>query len=377
MLDVPTLFLSALTAQTLLVLMLVVVFWGRFRDGLLVWCIAGALEVGGWLLFIAASHVHAFLSASVAVTLLSLCLGLSRISLKRFYAETYAHWEIWLLPLVCLVQQTVWLDDGHSRIIFANLVLGSQALWCCWPLLKSRPDGTDRPRYLLLIGFTIFAVSLFARSVLTAVAPELMPDLRSPTLVNVLSMWTTFATVVLINVGFLMLHQDRAWFKNMQLALTDPLTGLLNRRALKEAAAREIANARRRNHGLVVVMLDLDFFKKLNDTHGHPTGDMALKLFALCISEEARQSDLVARYGGEEFCVVLTGSKLADADYLTQRIRARLMEAAVPTTDEHLQFSAGVSAWQSGEPNLDAAIERADSALYRAKEAGRNRTVIA
>lgn len=377
MLDVPTLFLSALTAQTLLVLMLVVVFWGRFRDGLLEWCIAGALEVGGWLLFIASPFVPSIMSASLAVTLLSLCLSMSRFSLKRFYGESATRWEIWLLPLVCFVQQTIWLDDGHSRIIFANLVLGGQALWCCWPLLKPLHDGTDRSRYLLLAGFAIFAISVFARSLLTAVAPELMPDLRSPTPINVLSMWTTFVTVVLINVGVLMMHQDRAWFKNMQLALTDPLTGLLNRRALLEAAAREIGIARRRSQGLIVVMLDLDFFKKLNDAYGHPTGDIALKLFATCIREEARQSDLVARYGGEEFCLVLTGSKLADAEYLTQRIRMRLMETPVPTTDVFLKFSAGVSAWQTGEPSLDAAIERADHALYQAKAAGRNRTVVA
>lgn len=376
MLDVPTLFLSALTAQTLLVLMLVVVFWGRFRDGLLEWSIAGALEVCGWLLFIAKSHVPGFMSAAVAVTLLSLCLSLSRISLKRFYGESVARWEIWLVPLVCLVQQTIWLEDGHSRIIFANLVLGGQALWCCWPLLKPRQDGTDRSRYLLVAGFSIFAISLFARSLLTAVAPQLMPDLRSPTPINVLSMWTTFMTVVLINVSLLMLHQDRAWFKNLRLALTDPLTGLLNRRALMEASAREIAVARRRSHGLIVMMMDLDFFKKINDTHGHPAGDVALKLFAACIREEARQSDLVARYGGEEFCVVLTGGRLADAEHLAERIRKRL-EAKPLQTGEILRFSAGVSAWQAGEPDLDAAIQRSDTALYQAKETGRNRTVVA
>lgn len=375
MLDVTTLFLSALTAQTLLVVMLVVVFWGRFRDGLREWVAAAALEVVGWLLLSAGSWVPTILSAATSVTLLSLCLSLSRISLKRFYQQSASHWEIWPLPLLLFAQQVLWLDDGTARIIFCNLLLGTQALGCCVPLLKAHGDGTDRSRFLLMTGFAISALSLFARAVLTVWFPELMPDVLSRTPVNVASMMATFLTVVMINVGLLMMHQDRAWFRNMRLALTDPLTGLLNRRALIEAATREIAVARRRNYSLVVVMLDLDFFKKLNDTHGHPTGDQALKLFANCIREEARQSDLVARYGGEEFCLVLTGGKLADAEHLTQRIRKRLMETPVPTVDVFLEFSAGVSVWQTGEPNLDAAIERADSALYQAKAAGRNRTV--
>ena len=378
MLDVTTLFFCALTAQTLLTLMLAVVFWGRFRDGMREWVAACSLEVAGWLLFTAGPLLPTILAAATAVTLLSLCLTLSRVSLKRFYDLPVTHWEIWVLPLVLFVQQVVWLHDGLSRIIFCNLLLGGQALWCCTPLLKSRRDGTDRSRYLLMVGFTLSGLSLFVRAVLTLWHPELMPDLRSRTPVNVASMLTTFLTVVLINVGVLMMHQDRAWFKNLRLALTDPLTGALNRRALMEAGAREVASARRRGHGLVVVMLDLDFFKRLNDTYGHPAGDTALRLVADAIREEARQSDLVARYGGEEFCVVLSGGQATDAAQLSERIRQRLLARPLAAAGGAVvQFSAGVSAWQALETDLDAAIQRADNALYEAKQAGRNRTVVA
>lgn len=377
MLDVTTLFFCALSAQALLILMLVVVFRGRFRDGLREWVAACSLEVAGWLLFVAGPLLPTILAAATAVTLLSLCLALTRISLKRFYGEPVSHWEWWLLPVVLFVQQTVWLNDGISRIIFSNAVLGAQALWCCPPLLKARGDGTDRSRHVLTVGFVLTAASLFVRVALTVMHPERMPDLRSGTPINVASMLTTFLTVVVINVGILMMHQDRAWFKNLRLALTDPLTGLLNRRALMDAAEREIAGAKRRNHGLVVMMLDLDYFKMLNDTHGHPVGDAALKLFADSIREEARQSDLVARYGGEEFCVLLTSGQQADAEHLSQRIRKRLETQPLAAGNTVLRFSAGVAAWQLGDVDLEAAIERADGALYQAKDAGRNRTVVA
>ena len=376
MLDINTLFFCALTAQTLLIVMLTVVFWGRFRDGLGVWITACSLEVAGWLLFMAAPFLPAILATATAVTLFSLCLSLSRTSLKRFFHAPVTHWEIWLVPLLLFTQQAATLGDDYSRIVCSNTVLGAQALWCCLPLLKPNGDGTDRSRYMLIAGFTLSALSLFARAGLTFRFPELMPDLRSHTPVNVASMLSTFLTVVLINVGILMMHQDRAWFKNLRLALTDSLTGLLNRRALMESGAREVAVARRRNQSLIAIMLDLDFFKKLNDAYGHPAGDAALKLFASCIREQVRQSDLVARYGGEEFCVILTGGQLADAERLTQRIRAQLEAKANGASFGALRFSAGVSAWVIGEPNLDAAIARADGALYRAKEAGRNRTVL-
>jgi diguanylate cyclase (GGDEF)-like protein len=161
------------------------------------------------------------------------------------------------------------------------------------------------------------------------------------------------------------------------MSMVDALTGVKNRRALMDAARREVAKAQRMAGTLVVLMLDLDHFKELNDALGHPVGDKALRQFAEVLKEQARQSDLVARYGGEEFCVLMPQSTPADAEKLAQRVRTALLARPLQPSNRQIRFSAGVSAFRAGEPNLDAAMSRADVALYQAKQQGRDRVVVA
>jgi diguanylate cyclase (GGDEF)-like protein len=163
-----------------------------------------------------------------------------------------------------------------------------------------------------------------------------------------------------------------------RLATTDLLTETFNRRRLKEIAGHELSRARRFNQPLCVAMLDLDHFKTINDTFGHSVGDIALQMAAAAIRSRVRSHDHVGRYGGEEFVVVLPGTAQGGAIRLAESVRDAIATVVLETETGPvtLTTSAGVAEWDGAE-TLDEVLARADAALYRAKEAGRNCVVAA
>ncbi|MBW6456351.1 MAG: GGDEF domain-containing protein, partial [Trueperaceae bacterium] len=158
------------------------------------------------------------------------------------------------------------------------------------------------------------------------------------------------------------------------LAHTDALTGLANRRAAQEVLGREVARADRYDRDVSVLMLDLDRFKLLNDTYGHPVGDRVLVALAERLRAHHRASDLVARWGGEEFLVVAPETATAQARKLADHLRAQVAKDAF--LDGHrVTVSVGVASFRPGD-DVEALVARADAAMYRAKEAGRNRVTV-
>lgn len=158
----------------------------------------------------------------------------------------------------------------------------------------------------------------------------------------------------------------------------DPLTTALNRRGFDEVFARESARADRRQQPMCLVLLDLDDFKQLNDTHGHQAGDAALITLTRMARATLRPSDSIARIGGEEFVLLLPDTEPSSAISATTRLAARLSENDLNHAGRsiHVSFSAGISPRNRGE-QLDSVLKRADEALYCAKNAGKNRVEIA
>lgn len=160
------------------------------------------------------------------------------------------------------------------------------------------------------------------------------------------------------------------------LASTDPLTGLPNRLRFFAVAEAEVRRSRRSGKPLAVLMVDLDHFKAVNDRYGHDVGDATLRSFARVARATVRDQDTIARLGGEEFACLLPETDRAGALVLAERLRRAVEGAtAVEKLDVRLTISIGVSALDPGEAGLDAALKRADVALYAAKRAGRNRIV--
>ena len=160
-----------------------------------------------------------------------------------------------------------------------------------------------------------------------------------------------------------------------RLSVTDPLTGLDNRRRMMEALQNEVLRSRRLAHVFSVVMADVDHFKAYNDEHGHPAGDEALKYVAMVLRESLRDVDSVARYGGEEFFVLLPETTAEEAADLAKRVRSRLAKYVPPAGAVTLSF--GVAAYPANGLNGEALIGAADEALYEAKNGGRDRVEVA
>jgi two-component system chemotaxis family response regulator WspR len=165
-----------------------------------------------------------------------------------------------------------------------------------------------------------------------------------------------------------------------ELSLRDELTGIANRRRLQQVLDAEWSRARRHQMPIACCLLDLDHFKLLNDTRGHLEGDHCLRAVATFLSSAVRRSgDLVARYGGEEFAVLLPNTDLAGAMTLAEQLRQGLEDLDLPhdaVAGGRITTSIGVAAFIPGEEQRsEALLDAADHALYRAKSAGRNRTL--
>jgi diguanylate cyclase len=162
-----------------------------------------------------------------------------------------------------------------------------------------------------------------------------------------------------------------------QLLNEDALTGTLNRRGLDQTLTREIARAQRSNQFLTIGMLDLDFFKRVNDTYGHDAGDQMLVHFTSLIKSIMRKSDALVRYGGEEFTLILPDTDARGAHLVLGRLQQMMSKSALNYEGQQINttFSAGVAALRDNE-NAHALLRRADEALYSAKNSGRNQIKI-
>ncbi|WP_136419148.1 diguanylate cyclase [Herbaspirillum sp. ST 5-3] len=158
------------------------------------------------------------------------------------------------------------------------------------------------------------------------------------------------------------------------LIMRDSLTGLLNHSALKEHLMREVARARRSGAPLTLAMLDLDHFKRVNDTYGHPVGDQVIRAVSRLLQQRLRRGDIIGRYGGEEFALIMPTTPASTAAVVVDQIRASFSHIRHHSELEDFTttFSAGVAELK-GDEDADALLCNADAALYRAKNNGRNR----
>ncbi len=162
-------------------------------------------------------------------------------------------------------------------------------------------------------------------------------------------------------------------------ATRDPLTGLFNRGALMEHVQLEIGRARRYEHGMCVLLFDLDKFKRINDEFGHLAGDAVLQAFARILEKGMRQTDVVGRYGGEEFLAVLACTRKTDAESLAERIRAACADVEVSSPEGvRIEFttSVGIAELEASE-DAESLLSRVDESLYKAKDAGRDCVIVA
>jgi diguanylate cyclase (GGDEF)-like protein len=162
--------------------------------------------------------------------------------------------------------------------------------------------------------------------------------------------------------------------KLREQAIRDPLTNLFNRRYLEETLDRELARAGRESYPVCIIMVDLDFFKKINDTYGHDAGDHVLRALATTLAEQSRRGDFACRYGGEEFVIVMPNITKRTAYERAKKLRRRLNSLQIPYEGHCLTttISMGIACYPNNGDTRQALLRAADQAMYAAKQAGRD-----
>jgi len=199
---------------------------------------------------------------------------------------------------------------------------------------------------------------------------EKEPDAFSPYVVR--------ATGILADIAAVSIHNAILYRKMERRAVTDGLTGLYNHGWFQEQLSLEIERAERLGNRVSLVMADIDHFKRINDGYGHPVGDQVLKAVARVLNGSIRKVDSASRYGGEEFALLLAGADCRGAAELAERIRKKTARLVFQAGDREfgVTLSMGIASWPQDASNKEDLIKMADQALYRAKQSGRNRTVL-
>lgn len=233
-----------------------------------------------------------------------------------------------------------------------------------------RPNPAERVALVVLLGFALFSLAMAAFGIGIFVG-DAEQGLEVYRLVLRLVAPAAFIAVGLAAV--FLLAADLAEQMRL-LATVDPLTGVLNRRGLMQAATLAIANCKRHSQPITAVIADLDRFKAINDAFGHAVGDCALQLFARHVSGTLRVGDPIGRIGGEEFAFLLVNTSATAAVEVVERIRASMTTLALPGgADAAMTASFGVATLKPGETTFEEVLDRADAALYASKLAGRDR----
>ncbi len=303
--------------------------------------------------------------------------------LRLFYGRpAYSKWNT-LVFVVYLVLHTyyIYLDPNiNARIAVISFALFALILrtgigLINSPLLKLRRTARNA-------GFIFLLTSLLplTRAVYALLQPhpiDLFFDAMSSWfalfgLISIL-VWTFY--FFLLNSARLELDLETIHEELMQLAMTDPLTGLYNRRHFFECAEVEFQRAKREEHSISFLLMDVDDFKSINDRYGHDTGDAVMIHLSSILPGEVRIFDLVARFGGDEFIIMLVNSREEQACEVAERIREVVEQTPVifEAWKFNIQLSLGIASYENEDEDLKTILKRADNALYHAKRQGRNR----
>ena len=293
-------------------------------------------------------------------------------------------WRAHALGLV-LVLAASWIGldpaAGALRVGVNSAVLAWLCLAMAWDLHRHARDTLGfRWPLMLALPLLLGAFGFGQRGLRALLDPaSVAAQMTTDSALNIGSALSYVAIALAFHAVLMTLVVARLIAELQHRSRYDGLTGMLNRRSTEEALAAQLQRSRRNGEPFVVMMLDMDHFKAINDRLGHAVGDLALKHAAALLGAALREVDRLGRFGGEEFLALLPGINLVEAHVVAERLRTEL--AATPLVHAGAQVpmsvSIGLAAWNGPGEDLSRLLVRADAALYRAKERGRDRVELA
>lgn len=337
------------------------------------------LQALGWSLILVASRIR----GSFWDPLLSLSAACAAAAAQWQMAQSLQCWlgprplrpVVFTLALLGPAGFALLLADIPWRLTWYSLYHSLSVACLGWMCLHPQRAVARGWRYLMACSAALMSSSLLVRAYLAGFTPWLQEfGHNGPANYGFAAIAQVCGSLALVSM--LVAWRDETNQQLREMALTDQLTGLANRHALRQSAPQMQALATRQHVPLAVLLLDLDLFKAVNDQHGHTTGDQALQLLAKILRHAIRADEMAARWGGEEFCVLLYADAPAVQGFY-QRLSAELLRHAQQELGFDLHLSAGCALQTPATLHFDQLLQQADAALYQAKSQGRQQLAFA
>ncbi|WP_169737805.1 GGDEF domain-containing protein [Curvibacter gracilis] len=320
---------------------------------------------------------------SVAVTVAGngLLMGATLLLLagtSRFFERPWRWWPWAAMVSVCLVWifafDAIWPDYRARMLVFGL----SMALICATHTRVLALHGRGLPSRVMLAAMGWQTLVLLARALSTYwIDTPATQRFDGGSVVQGIYIGTYSCSILLVLLGAQLMVNERVRDQFEQLATHDALTGMLNRRAIMALIELEHHRWKRHARPYAVMVVDVDHFKRVNDSYGHQAGDRALSQIAATLQASIRKADFIGRYGGEEFIVLLQASDPEATTLLARRLCQAVETRSSDAQTPRCTVSIGVAVVQQGDETIEPVIGRADQALYEAKAAGRNRVRLA
>jgi diguanylate cyclase (GGDEF)-like protein len=379
MVDLKTLMVLVAAADITVALVLAVGSGRRLRFGIAPWI--GSLFLRAFAVSVLVARLEPQAAVLVvSAALLSLSISFQASALLSYDGRRFPEWAHTAVMAGVAIPFTIIGTDAVNTVLFGGLVFGFLMAVLATFALQIRPTlgGRARARGVLVVCYAIGAAAFLSRGLSAILSADPLEAFTSPSPWQA-ALFVAAATAAIVSTfGFLMLHKERSDGEAVRMATIDPLTGAYNRRTFHDIAERELARARRTGQPLSIIVVDIDHFRPVNESHGNRTGDEVLRKVAELIRSALRKEDMLVRYGGEEFLVMLPEVPGPGAVVVAGRIR-KAIEAETITVEGatlRLTVSVGVSArLDEGPESIENLLARADEALALAKQRGRNRVV--
>ncbi|MDO8533401.1 MAG: GGDEF domain-containing protein [Xanthobacteraceae bacterium] len=381
-LDVKTMFVVTISVTSILGLLLIFAWYQQRKIQALAWwgCAHLIASVAVWMIGARGTFSDLW-SIDIANSLLFVSSGMiwtgarlfdgNRVSLVGVFGGAAA----WLMA----GQITGFMDTPDGPVIFSSMIIACYTFGTAIEFWRGRGDQL-MSRLPLIVMLSMHGILYLVRIPLTLAMPN---SANGPVfsaawfgVIGLESLLYMIATAFIL----LAMAKERSELEHKTAAMIDPLTGIANRRAFLDAAARRMKQRTREPQPVSALLFDLDRFKDINDQYGHPVGDRVLQIFTDTAASELRSSDLLGRLGGEEFAAILFGAEAGSAAATAERVRSAFVEAnaVLDGYEVGTSVSVGVASVPADEvTGIEELLTRADEALYVAKARGRNRVEVA